>query len=272
MAARARRPATASSGSACKTPVPGAGGRAGGVRPARGAGRRAGRGAARARTRAARSWPRYSPAARHSHSRARRQRLWPHRPRGRGGPVVAAQPPGGGQGRRSASWSASRPPAAVPGQCAGCTGWSRCCAVCARRSASSCSRSARVRRRRSRAMHRSCSVCPLPGSVLPAAGAGAPHRHPQVAGASIPAASVTVKACPRAHRYAACWRDAGWVPGRSANPAPAPGVSRCCRGLIMNSPGRARHARGLPRGRPSRDGLCRSSCPPRGEAATGPCG
>ena len=44
-------------------------------------------------------------------------------------------------------------------------------------------------------------------------------------GASVPAArsaaaaSATVNACPRAHRYAACWREAGWAPGRSATGA-----------------------------------------------------
>jgi hypothetical protein len=114
---------------------------------------------------------------------------------------------------------------------------SGCCAISARRSASSCSSSARVRRRSSKAMHRSRSVCPLPGSVPPAGRAGAPHRHPQVAGGSIPAASVMVKACPRAHRYAACWREAGGAPGRSAIPVPAPGIDRQCRGMIMNSTG-----------------------------------
>ena len=127
-----------------------------------------------------------------------------------------------------------------PGQRARCTGRSRCCAVSARRSASNCSSSACVRRRSSKAMHRSRSVRPLPGSVPPADRAGAPHRHPQVTGGSIPVASATVNACPRAHRYAACWREAGWAPGRSAIPAPAPGLDRHCREMIMNSPGPAK--------------------------------
>jgi hypothetical protein len=56
----------------------------------------------------------------------------------------------------------------------------------------------------------------------------------------MPAASATVNACPRAHRYAACWRDAGWAPGRGASPAPVPGTDRHCRGMIMKSPGQAR--------------------------------
>jgi hypothetical protein len=115
-----------------------------------------------------------------------------------------------------------------------------------------------VRRRSSKAMHRSRSACPLPGSVLPAGRPGAPHRHPQVAGGSIPAASATVNACPRSHRYAACWREADWAPGRSAIPVPAPGIDRRCRGMIMNSPGPAKRAWGLPCRGPDRDGMCRS--------------
>lgn len=168
----------------------------------------------------------------------------------------------------ASSPAAKRVRAVVPGQRAGYTGRSRCCAVSARRSASNCSSSARVRRRSSSAMHRSRSVCPPPGSGLPADGAGAPHRHPQVAGTSIPAASVMVNACPRAHRYAACWREAGWVPGRSAIPVPAPGIDRCCWRMIMNSPGPARQARGSPAGTASAD----PGCPPRGDAAARPCG
>jgi hypothetical protein len=181
---------------------------------------------------------------------------------GGAGPVVVAQPPGGGQISDPLPGALARPRAcltagvtspaanwvgaAVPGQRAGCTGRSRCCAISARRSASSCSSSARVRRRSSKARHRSCWVCLLPGSVPLAAGAGAPHRHPQVAGGSIPAANVTVNACPRAHRYTACWRETGRAPGRSAIPAPAPGTDRRCRGMIMNSPGPARQASACP--------------------------
>jgi hypothetical protein len=62
------------------------------------------------------------------------------------------------------------------------------------------------------------------------------------------------------------------VPGRSAIPAPAPGIDRCCWRMIMNSPGPARQPGACPAGSPDGTASADPGCPPRGAAAARPCG